>query len=76
MEIVIVGVVVSFLVQWLKTKFGETNEWKSLAVLAGVSLVAAFGYTYLVSAGYWESVANVLMVASTFYVIVLARFKA
>ncbi len=76
MEIAIVGVLVSFLVQWLKAKFGDANEWKSLAVLAVVSLVAAYGYTYLVDAGYWQSVLVVLMTASTFYTIVLVRFKA
>lgn len=75
-EIGIIGIVVSFLVQWLKAKFGDENEWKSLGVLAIISLLAGWGYTYLVDAGYWQSVVAVLMTASTFYAIVLARFKA
>ena len=76
MEIALVGVVVSFLVQWLKAKFEQENEWKSLAVLAVISLVAAGGYTYLRDAGYWEAIVGILMTASTFYALVLARFKA
>lgn len=74
MELTIVGVAVSLLVQWLKTVFG-TNEYKTLGVLAVVCLLAAWGYTWLVSAGYWQSVAAILVLAGAFYTFVIQRFK-
>lgn len=70
----ILGSAVSLLVQWLKKKFG-TSEWKTLGVLLVVSLVAAFAYTYLVTAGYWQTVAEILVLAGAFYTFVIARFK-
>lgn len=76
MEIALVGVAVSFLVQWLKVKFGPENEWRSLAVLAVSCLVVAVLYTALREYGYWEAVVGILMTASTFYAIVLARFHS
>lgn len=74
MEILIAGVVVSLLVQWLKKRFG-TDEYKTLGVVAAVSLVGAAAYTSLVAAGYWESVLEILVTAGAFYTYILARFK-
>ncbi len=74
LTLTIVSAAVSLLVQWLKVKFG-TQEWKTLGVLLVVSLVAAAGYTYLVAAGYWETVAQVLVIAGAFFTFVIARFQ-
>ena len=74
MEIAIVGVAVSLLVQWLKKQFG-TDEYKTLGVVLVVSLLGAWGYTYLVTAGYWESVLAILLTAGSFYTYIIARFK-
>ena len=71
---IILGGAVSLLVQYLKTKFG-TSEYKTLAVLVVVSLIAASLYTYLVVAGYWATFANILVLAGAFYTFILARFK-
>jgi hypothetical protein len=73
--LIIIGSAVSLLVQWLKEQFG-TQEYKTLGVLIVVSLVAAFIYTYLVAAGYWQTVAQVLVVAGAFYTFVIARFQS
>jgi uncharacterized membrane protein len=72
---IIIGSVVSILVQYLKTQFG-TSEYKTLAVLLFVSLVAAFIYTYLVAQGYWQTVSAILLTAGAFYSFVIARFHA
>jgi NhaP-type Na+/H+ or K+/H+ antiporter len=74
MEIAIVGVAVSLLVEWLKRQFG-TDEWKTLSVLAVVCLLAAAGYTYLRAVGYLDTVVGVLVTASAFYALVITRFK-
>lgn len=74
MELLFVGAGVSLLVEWLKTKV-NLGEYKTLATLLVVSLIAAAGYTYLVATGYWQTVANVLVLAGSFYSFILARFK-
>lgn len=71
---VIIGALVSLIVEVLKKQFG-TSEYKTLGVLLVISLVAAAAYTYLVTAGYWQTVASVLVLAGAFYTFVLARFK-
>lgn len=76
MEIAIVGVAVSLLVQWLKKRAKtETDEYKTLGIVLALSLVGAWLYTAIVSAGYWESVLAVLLTAGSFYTYILARFK-
>lgn len=75
MELLIVAVAVSLLVEWTKRKFG-TDEYKTLAILAVASLIGAVVHTYLVAAGYWETVLSVLVTASAFYALVISRFKA
>lgn len=71
---IIVGAAVSLLVEWLKSQM-NLGEYKTLSILFIVSLVAAAVYTYLVSVGYWATVANVLVLAGAFYTFVIARFK-
>ena len=71
---IIVGAGVSLLVEWLKARFG-TSEWKTLGILLVLCLVVAFGYTYLVAVGYWETFASILVLAGAFYTFVIARFK-
>jgi hypothetical protein len=68
-----IGALVSLVVQALKSKFG--GGWKTLAILAIVSLVAASLYTALVAVGYWQVVASVLVTAGAFYAFVIQRFE-
>jgi len=70
----LIGPAVSLIVEWLKRVFG-TSEYKTLGVLLVLSLVAAGIYTYLVTAGYWATTAEVLITAGAFYTFVIARFK-
>lgn len=71
---IILGVAASLLVQFLKTKFG-TSSWETIAIVLGVSLVAAALYTSLVDSGMWETVAHVFVVAGAFYSFVIQRFE-
>lgn len=71
---IIAAAAVSLLVEWLKSKM-NLGGVKTLAVLLVVSLLAAGIYTYLVSVGYWSTVANVLILAGAFYTFIIARFK-
>lgn len=71
---IIIGAAVSLLVQWIKQK--TTNQLETLLVLLGVSLGAAGLYCALVAVGYWETVANVLIIAGAFYAFVIQRFES
>lgn len=71
----ITGAVVSLIVEGVKRYFG-TDEYKTLMVLFVVSLLGAGVYTYLVAAGYWQTVLGVLITASAFYGLIISRFKA
>lgn len=67
------GVLVSIFAQFCKKVLG-TGEWQSLALVAGLSLVAAGAYILIESAGYWEAVQQVLITAGAFYAFVISRF--
>lgn len=71
---IILGSIVSLIIQALKKKF-DTNTIGTLSGVVVLSLVAAFAYTYLVSAGYWETLKEVLLTAGAFYSFILLRFE-
>ena len=71
---IIIGAAVSLLVQWIKQK--ASSQIETLVILLGVSLAAAGLYCALVAVGYWETVANVLIIAGAFYTFVIQRFES
>lgn len=71
---IILGVVVSGIVQYVKTAFGTTSG-ATLAILAGISLLGAALYTWLSAAGYWDALYNILVTAGAFYTFIIARFE-
>lgn len=73
MEIIILGVLASALTQWLK-KYSK-NEWQTLAILGFVSIAIAGGYCALVVAGYWQTIATVLVTAGVVYTFIIQRFE-
>jgi hypothetical protein len=58
---IIIGPVVSLIVQLLKQRF--TSQWQTLGILLVLSLAAAGLYTVLEAVGYWETIANILVMA-------------
>ena len=66
---IIIGAAVSLLVQLIKQK--AASEVETLLILLG----AAGLYCAFVAAGYWETVANVLIIAGAFYAFVIQRFE-
>jgi hypothetical protein len=56
-------------------KYCGTTEWATLTVVLAVSLAAGALYYALYSAGYWESVREILIVAGAAYAYILERFK-
>lgn len=72
---VIFPAAVALLVQFVKQNSFFDNEWKTLALVVVLSLVGAFGYTELVSAGYWQSFTGILVMAGAIYTYIIARFE-
>lgn len=71
---IIIGVVVSLLVQVIKKYLG-TNTIATLATVLVLSVIGAVGYSLLQSAGLWTSILPVLTVAGSFYTFIIARFE-
>jgi hypothetical protein len=71
--LLIVAAIVSIIVQFIKQKV--TTEWETLLILIVISLAGAGVYTALVDFGYWEAFYGVLVTASAFYTLILARFE-
>lgn len=67
------GVIVSIIAQIAKKILGP-GEWKSLALVAGLSLGAAAVYQLFTYLGYWELVQQILITAGAFYAFVISRF--
>ncbi len=72
---IFLGVIVSGLVQFIKTKY-ETTSFGTLSILAGISLLGAALYTWLASSGYWDTVYNILVTAGAFYAFIISRFES
>ena len=69
----IFGVIITLLVKYLKTKF-ETDGMTTALILVVISLVSAGIYMLLVSVGYWETLAQILIVAGAFHNFIIRSF--
>lgn len=74
MMVYFLGVIVSALVQWLKSVM-KTSGYMTMLLLAVVALVASAGYTLLVHVGLWETVATVLLTAGSFYAFIIKTYE-
>ena len=71
---VILGIGVSLVIQTLKNVL-KLGEYGTLAALFVLALAGAGIYTWLVDAGLWESVWQILVTAGAFYSFIIARFE-
>lgn len=71
---VILGVVVSLLVQGIKKYFG-TDQYITLVAVAVLSLGGALIFTGIQAVGFWPSFAHILEVAGAFYAFIILRFN-
>jgi hypothetical protein len=70
---IFLAVVVSLFVQFLKQQMKSTLA--ILATCAGLSLVVALVYAYLVDVNLWQSTAVIFAYAGAIYTYVIARFE-
>ncbi len=62
----IVGVLLSFVIDWMKKKFGtESTTTKGLTI--ALSIIVGFVYVYFRTTVWWSTILSVLGVASTVY---------
>lgn len=70
----ILGSVVSLVVQFIKNKLG-TSSMATLGAVVGLSVVAAVAYNAIVAAGFWDHFSQILTTAGAFYSFVILRFE-
>lgn len=71
---VIVGAVVSVVVQGIK-KYSGTTSLKTGAVLVGLSLVSGIGLFYAKQYGIWDSALQVLVYAGATYGLIVKNLR-
>lgn len=73
-SLIIVGVIVSFFVQWLKNVV-KAGEYTTLAIVIGVSMIAGLFYQLFNSAVWWQGAIQTLAYAGAAYTFIIERFK-
>ena len=71
LEIGVIGVALSLVVEYIKTK--ATSDLDMRAVVLALSVVVGTGYWIVADTAYYQSVIGVLSAASTVYAIFLKR---
>lgn len=71
---IILGVVVTLLVQGIKKFFG-TSEYATLAVVLVLSVIAAALNYYYSDAAFWRDGVEILLSAGGIYALLIERFK-
>jgi len=74
-ELLIVGAVVSLIVQFINKKFG-LKSLKAIAAVVVVSLIAGIIYDFLGRAGFLERSIEILASASAVYALLISRFSS
>lgn len=74
-ESAIIGVLVSLIVTGIK-KIAGTTEWKTLGLVALVSLVGATIYYFFSQTPYWSTFVEIMVAAGAFYTFIMERFKS
>jgi hypothetical protein len=73
-SLLIVGVIVTLLIQFLKNAFG-TSSYGTLAMVAVISIIAAWGYVALRDKSFWPSFIQVLSFSGSVYTFFVQRFE-
>lgn len=71
---IVIGAVVSLIVQVIKNKYG-TNTTGTLVSVMGISLVAGTAYYFIKDTAYFQTVLSILGFAGAIYTYILRRFE-
>jgi membrane associated rhomboid family serine protease len=72
---IVIGAVVSVIVQFLKNKYG-TENYITIIIVAGISVVAGSLYFFLKDTNYWQGIVSILGFAGAIYTYILKRFES
>jgi hypothetical protein len=73
-DLLIVGVLVSLLVQYLKSTLG-TREYVTLGIVAALSILGAGLYVTVKDTRFWPTLLEVLKWAGAIYSFIILRFE-
>lgn len=71
---VVIGAIVSALVQFLKNKFGTTSP-ATLFIVVALSILAGSFYFFVKGTSYWEPIIAILGSAGAVYTFIIQRFE-
>ena len=71
---VIIGVIVSVIVQFLKKKFG-TNTQATLVAVIVISILAGSTYFMIKETSLWQPIVSILGFAGAVYTYIIQRFE-
>ena len=71
---VVIGAIVSLVVQFLKTKYG-TQSNMTIAMVIAISVVVGAAYTLLKDTSVWQTIISILGFAGAVYTYILKRFE-
>lgn len=71
---IVIGAIVSLIVQVIKNKYG-TNSTGTLVAVTAVSLVAGTAYYFIKDTAYLQTVLSILGFAGAVYTYILRRFE-
>jgi len=72
LQIGAVGVILTFIVQYIKDKFGTESDATKL-ISIGLSVVLGAGYYFLVDTPVWLPITGILGTATTFYALFIKK---
>lgn len=75
MELVIAGVLISSLVEYLKRKF-RTSRKGTFALIAVIAILGASAFKALAFYGLWEAFFGILVIAGAFYAFIIKNVEA
>lgn len=73
-SMVIVGAVVSLVVQTIK-KYAGTSEYETLASVIAVSVIAGIVYVFFKDSVWWQNFLEILVAAGAVYTYIIQRFE-
>lgn len=74
-SLIVIGAIVSALVQWIKTRYA-TQSHITLAIVAAVSIAAGTAYYAITKAGFIEPFLAILGFSGAVYTFIIQRFEA
>lgn len=71
---IVIGAIVSVIVQIIKSKYG-TNSTGTLVAVTGISLIAGTAYYFIKDTPYLQTVLSILGFAGAVYTYIIRRFE-